>query len=648
MNKTTEKTKKKTVTKTAASKTTKTPKKASSESSGLIDKSSKILVLVESPNKCATIQKILQDGGYKNAKVMASVGHFVEIKDGGGYKNTGIYPTKDFKINFVVSPGKKEVFKKMQEAVAKADYVYICSDEDREGEAIGGHMKDFLKIPSKKCGRATFHEITAPAVLAALASPRELDQDLIGAAHARQALDKIMGYALSPIARTRINCRSVGRCQSAGLKLVVEREKEIRAFVPEKYFELFLLFKKKATEFRAKYCGTTKKEIRKLPSLEECEKIKKACAGKPYFVDTITCKQQNDFPKPPFTTSTFQQEANRVYGMSIDAAMSCAQRLFEGIEISGSHVALITYIRTDDCSMSPDFAVKLGDFVKNSYGKKYYAEVKKPAKTSETAQEAHECLRIINLDMPPETLSKYISDKNLLKIYKLIWERTIMSSMAPAIISDTQYDIHNGDHVFVMHSREVIFDGYRRVHVDAEDEITKDDLIKETFIEGEVLKETQLVAEAKETTPPKRFTEATFVKELDKRGIGRPSTFATIIKTILAKDRGYCVLQGKEISPTEKGIELSEFLDKSFPDLFDLKYTSRLEADLDEIATGKIKEVDFLKTFYDGIEEKIKKIEPEEAKVCPNCGAIMVKRHSAYGYFWGCSGYPKCKTIVKF
>ena len=248
MNKATEKSKKKTTIKSAPAKATKTVKKSSSEPSGVVDKSSKILVLVESPNKCATIQKILQDGGYKNAKVMASVGHFVEIKDGGGYKNTGIYPTKDFKINYIVSPGKKEVFKKMQEAVAKADYVYICSDEDREGEAIGGHMKDFLKIPSKKCGRATFHEITAPAVLAALASPRELDQDLIGAAHARQALDKMMGYALSPIARTRINCRSVGRCQSAGLKLVVEREKEIRAFVPEKYFELFLLFKKKQEE----------------------------------------------------------------------------------------------------------------------------------------------------------------------------------------------------------------------------------------------------------------------------------------------------------------------------------------------------------------------------------------------------------------
>lgn len=651
MKKTTETPKKRT-TKTTTKKPAAAPKTSTAKTTkkvaqGVVDKSANILVLVESPNKCATIQKILKDGGYKNAKVIASVGHFAVIKDGGGYKNTGIYPLKDFKINYEVDPKKREVFQKMQDAVAKSDYVYICSDEDREGEAIGGHMKDFLKIPAKKCGRATFHEITPSAVLAALESPRDLDQDLIGAAHARQALDKMMGYALSPIARNEVNCRSVGRCQSAGLKLVVEREKEIQAFVPEKYFDLYLHFKKKSTEFKAKYVGTTSKEVKRIASLKECEDIKKNCAGKPYYIDTITCKQQKESPKPPFTTSTFQQEANRVYGMSIDSAMSCAQSLFEGIEIAGEHVALITYIRTDDCSMAPEFALKLGDYVKANFGNKYYAAVKKPTKISETAQEAHECLRVINLDMPPEKLQKYISNKNLVKVYKLIWERTIMSSMAPAIISDTAYNIRNGENLFVMHSREVVFDGYRKVHVDTDEEIAKDELIKETFAEGEVLKNTSLQEEAKETQPPKRFTEASFVKELDKRGIGRPSTFATIIKTILAENRGYCALNNKEIVPTEKGIQLTEFLDKTFPDLFDLQYTSKLENGLDEIASGKVTSVDFLQRFYNGMEAQIQKIDHTE-KICPNCGALMAKRKSKFGWFWGCTAYPKCKTAIKF
>lgn len=639
---------KKTTKKTVSPvKTTTTKKKTTTttSSSKLFDKETNILVLVESPNKTATIKKILQDGGYKNAKVVASVGHFVELKDGCGYKRTGVYPSDHFRMVFEIMPDKKDVFEKMKKAVEAADLVFICSDEDREGEAIGGHMKNFLKIPAKKCRRATFHEITPTAVLGALETPRDLDEDLINAAHTRQALDKMVGYALSPVAKAEVNCKSVGRCQSAGLKLIVEREKEIENFKVEKYFDLFLHFWKKETEFKAKYVGTATKEIKRLPDKAACDSIKKQCAGKPYYIDTIAQKEQKESPKPPFTTSTFQQEANHAYGMSIDSAMMCAQKLFEGIQIKGEHIALITYIRTDDCSMAPEFAAKLGDYVKTQYGTKYYAPIKKPSKTAETAQEAHECLRIIDLNMTPEKLSTYITEKNLLKVYKLIWERTIMSSMAPAIIGDTQYNIKNGDNLFVMHSREVIFDGYRRVHVDSEDEIKADEVVKETFEEAEVLKKTTLVEEAKETQPPKRYSEASFIKELDKRGIGRPSTFATIIKTLLSESRGYCVLSEKLIHPTAKGRKLSEFLDEKFPDLFNLHYTSELEDDLDKIARGQLGQEDFLRDFYNNLEGLIKKIDSEE-RVCPQCGSLMVKRHSKFGAFWGCSAYPKCKYIA--
>ena len=272
------KTTKKTISPVKKTTTTKKKTTATTSSSKLFGKETNILVLVESPNKTATIKKILQDGGYKNAKVVASVGHFVELKDGCGYKRTGVYPGDHFRMAFEVMPDKKDVFEKMKKAVEAADLVFICSDEDREGEAIGGHMKNFLKIPAKKCRRATFHEITPAAVLGALEAPRDLDEDLISAAHTRQALDKMVGYALSPVAKAEVNCKSVGRCQSAGLKLIVEREKEIETFKAEKYFDLFLHFWKKETEFKAKYVGTAIKEVKRLPDKAACDEVKKQCA----------------------------------------------------------------------------------------------------------------------------------------------------------------------------------------------------------------------------------------------------------------------------------------------------------------------------------------------------------------------------------
>lgn len=604
----------------------------------MINKETKILVLVESPNKCSTITKILKDGGYKNAKVMASAGHITEIKDGGKYWNTGIEPADNFKTNYVIMSSKKEIVEKLKKAVKEAEKIFICSDPDREGEAIAWHLKTQLKIPESKYSRATFHEVTKTAVLAAFENTRKIDNDLVDAAKARAIVDKIVGYRLTPIARERIQARSVGRCQSAGLKLVVEREEEISNFKPEKYFDLYLNFTKNKQDFRAKYTGTIKKEVKRIPDLATCKEIKRSCAGKPYYVGAIERKEITESPKPPFTTSTFQQEANKVYGMSIDVAMSCAQKLFEGISIGGDHIALITYIRTDDSSMSPEFAENLAKFVQNHYGKKYYAPVKKASKTNENTQEAHECLRVINLNMSPADLASHITDKNLLKIYKLIWERTVMSSMAPAIIGDTQYNIRNGENLFVMHSREVVFDGYRRIRVDEEEEISDDEVVKESFIQDEVLQHTSLKEEAKETQPPKRYTEASFIKELDKRGIGRPSTFATIVQTILAENRGYCKLESKLIVPTQKGIELSHFLDKSFPDIINLHYTCELEDDLDKIATGKMKQLDFLNGFYQNVEASAKKVTPA-AKVCPKCGKPLVKRKSKYGFFWGCSGW---------
>ena len=602
-----------------------------------------ILILVESPNKVASIKSLLKGTEYDGAVVKASVGHITEIRDNkSSYKNTGIHPQEKFKTDFAISPDKKKVAAELTAAVAKADIVYLCSDPDREGEAISWALKKFLKIPDSKYKRATFHEITKTTILNGLNNPRKIDENLVDAAHARAILDKLVGYSLSPVAREHVNCRSVGRCQSPGLKLIVEREKEINNFIPEKYYDLYLHFEKNKTAFKAKYFGTTNKEIKKIKTLDEIEKIKNSCSGD-YIIDKIESKDIKDSPKPPFTTSTFQQEANKKLGLSVEVATKCAQKLFEGISIMGEHVGLITYIRTDDSSMSPEFAETLGHFVKDNYGNQYYAPVKQ-GKGAEVGQCGHECLRVTNLSMTPDELNSYITDKNLLRVYKLIWLRTVQSSMAPAIIGDTQYNIINNNQVFTIHSKEVKFDGYRKVLMDEENEISDDEIVKETFKKGEKLEKTVLKEEEKATTPPKRYTEASFLKELDKKGIGRPSTFPTIIKTLLDNNRGYCSIESKLIHPTDKGMALSAFLDNSFSDIINLEYTSNLESNLDKIAQGELNYLDFLNDFFVNLENSIKKVGGIE-RICPECGGQLVKRKGKYGYFLGCQNYPNCRHI---
>lgn len=615
-----------------------------------IKKTDKVLCIVESPNKKVTISSIFKSAGFTNVTVMASVGHITEIKDDTkSYWNTGVFPDEDFKINFTVAPDKKEVVAKLQEAVKKADIIILATDPDREGECISWHLKQQLKIPAGKYQRITFHEITKTAILAALSSPRKIDDNLVDAAKARSVIDKMIGYRVSPIARTAVGAKSVGRCQSAGLKLIADRENEIRDFVPETYFDLYLLFEKDKQKFRAKYTGTIKKPIKRITDKAFYDSVIADCSKGPFSIGSVGHKELKDYPKPPFTTSTFQQEANRLFGMSIDTAMSCAQKLFEGINVGGEHIGLITYIRTDDPTMSPEFVVVLQKYIKEKYSAKYLGSVKEGAK-SEAAQAGHECLRVIDPEMTPDRLKDYVTDKNLLKVYRLIWNRTVACSMTPAIIRDTQYSIYNGDHVFVMHSKELLFDGYRAIYSDPEDAIDEEEIVRATFAVGEKLSKTNLSVEEKSTTPPKRYTQATFVKELEKQGIGRPSTFATITKTILSEDRGYCTTEGKTIVPTEKGMALSAFLDDKFDNIINVHYTSDMEKGLDSIAQGDTKFLDFLGSFYDNLEKTVSESGVSAARldiVCPLCGAPMKARKGPYGMFWGCTKYPACVGIRK-
>jgi len=605
-------------------------------------KSKKILVIVESPNKCAHIRDYLKKAGY-NVNVVASVGHIMHLANGGTYCNSGVDPNKDFDLNLQVSEDKYQVVQKLKDAVKAADLVYLMTDPDREGYVISWSLVKFLKLPKTKYRRAVTHEITPKAVVHAIENPIPMDDNLVDAGLARMTLDKMIGFRLSPIAKTYVGAKSVGRVQSVGLKLVVDREKEIQAFVPETYFDIYLSFTKNKTDFKAKYVGNdTIGAIDHLKTQAEVDKVIKTCKGK-YTIEDIQQKVKEEAPKPPFCTATFQQEASSKLNLKVKDAMAVAQKLFEG--------GFITYMRTDDTEFAPEFIPALQSYIESTYGKKSWTKPR-VGKKQENAQEGHECLRITDPSVTPDIYNKM--DANLLnqKVYKLIWQRTIAAALPNAKISETAYLIDNTGEKFLLVSNEVTQMGYREVYSykDEDDGI----VVKETFKKGEELKNCELTDVKKETKPKPRYTEATLIKELQKRGLGRPSTYATIVETVLSDTRGYAELENKAIVPTERGMQLASFLDRAFSNVINLDYTSNMEKDLDLIASGKKKKLDFLKDFYNNLEDTIKsnkeiQADPAqaEAKVCPKCGAPMAIRRSRFGkLFYGCTNYPKCNGII--
>lgn len=610
----------------------------------------KVLLIVESPTKVKTLKEFLPS----NYTIMASFGHISEIKNGGDYFNTGIDPLNKFKTNYSISQDKKEVVEKLKTQVSRVDRIIIASDPDREGEAIAWSLKKFLGLNKDSYERATFHEITKNAVLKALQNPRKIDENLVTAAQTRQKLDKLLGYRLSPLANKQVHAKSVGRCQSAALKLIVQREEEIQAFNSEIYYELFLYFNKDNRVFKAKFVGDSEKDWKKVTSLEDATRIVNECNG-PFIIKSIETKEKLTYSKPPFITATMQQEVASKLKISTDKAQSYAQKLFEGIEVNGKHIALITYIRTDSTDYAPEFIPLLENHVKSTYGQSYFAPLRK-FKKDENAQDGHEAIRPVDLGMTPELLSKYVSDSKLLKVYDIIYKRTIATMMKPQVISETTYTIQDisGGYRFEFVSKELIFDGFRKVYGYLDD---KDDeeLVRVTFTQDERINVTGLDTQEKHTNPPSRYAESKFPVVLKDEGIGRPSTYTTISKTLI--DRGYCIMdKDGDLVPTDLGIELSKFLDKSFPDLISVTYTSELEKDLDLIANGKLDDVEFLTSFYDKMEDLISKVQKPKSKVewsttkCPECGATMIVRTNKEKgtKFLGCSRYPKCKCIVSY
>jgi DNA topoisomerase I len=601
----------------------------------MAEKKERILLIVESPTKAKHVKEFLP----ANYIVMASQGHITRLADTGDY-NIGIDFKNNFKPTYEITEEKKDIVKKLKEQVKAADLVILASDPDREGEAISYHLKTELKIPENKYKRITYQEVTKAAVLKALENPRKIDLDLVAAAISRECADKCIGYRLSRIARDHVGARSVGRCQSAGLKLITDREKEIQAFDSKIYYDLYLHFNKNSSEFKAKYIGTDKEEVKSFDSLDAIKPIAAECKKGTYSILSIEHKDSKESPKPPFITTTFQQEVARRLGLSVKTAMDCAQKLFEN--------GYITYHRTDLPMFDPAFNPILTEFVSNMFGKSMVAAVK-VGKKDDKAQAGHEALRVTDLQNTPTKMQPILNNDLLWKVYTIVWQRTVAAAMKPAIIANTIYTIENGKHRFSMTSKELKEEGYRKVYsYGADDDKSEDDqLVKETFTKGETLQNTSLEAIEKQTTPPARFTEASFVAELTKKGIGRPSTYATILSTILDEKRGYCKLDNKKLVPTDLAMRLSDFLEKSFGDVINIKYTAELESQLDSIAKGEKNQIEFMEDFYGKLEESIKKVDPAagQTKICPECGSPMKIRKGKYGSFWGCSAYPKCKHM---
>ena len=608
-----------------------------------------ILIIVESPNKVKTISGILKQAGYPKATVVASVGHIMTLEDGGPAYNSGIYPDKQFYMNLAVASGKKKVVSDITARASKADKIFIMTDGDREGEIIAWSLKKFCKLPDDKCYRAIAHEITPKAIINALENPSVLNDNLVAAGLSRMMIDKLIGYGLSPLGKKYIGAKSIGRCQSVGLKLISDREAEINEFIPELYFNLYLNFIKNDKQFKAKYSGYNEEQIDKLTKQVDVDAIINDCKNTPYTIEDCTTINHTESPKPPFCTATFQQEAATKLNLRVKDAMSYAQKLFEGVNINGNHIGLITYMRTDSTELAEEFIPELANFIKMTYGADKYNKPRK-GKQKSTDQNGHEALRVVDVTMTPEKLAGYINNPLILKVYKLIWQRTVAAAMPNAIIEETIYTINNNGHKFKLSSKTIRSPGYRLVY--AADEASEP-TNTETFSIGETLNDTKLEAVKKFTQPKPRYSEASLVKELQQREIGRPSTYALIVETILNINRGYAKLEEKCIVPTDRGIQLAKYCDRAFPNLINLNYTKEMELGLDKIATGKILWLDYMDAFYKNLKATIENTQEtgmdvsNVKKKCPKCGEPMVVRRSKFGkLFYGCSTYPKCTGIT--
>jgi len=597
----------------------------------------KNLVIVESPSKSKTIEKYLG----KDFHVVSSKGHIRDLATTGKY-GLGVDVDNDFKPTYVPIEGKQKMISALKKDVKEASRVYLATDPDREGEAISWHLKDALGIKDSDYDRVLFHEITKDKVIEAFKEPRKIDYNLVKSQETRRILDRIIGFRLSKLMQSKTGGKSAGRVQSVALKLIVDREREINAFKKEEYWTIDAIFK----DFESSLFAYKNKDI-KVKNEEEADKILSSLTDK-FTVSSITKKEKAKKAKPPYITSTLQQEASTKLNFPAKKTMSIAQKLYEGIDIGTETTGLITYMRTDSIRLSDTYIKDAYKYINDNFGKEYIGYVKKIKKT-ENVQDAHEAIRPTSVFRTPNDMKQYLTNDEF-KLYELIYYRTLASLMADAKVNSTVMILDNNNYNFKATGQTLIYDGYLKVYKKFE---KSEDKILPVLNENDTVTTDKIEKEQHFTEPPARYTEAKLIKEMEELGIGRPSTYATVIDTI--KTRGYVTLDDKKFVPTEIGIETTDKLQEFFSDIINVEYTANMETDLDKIADAKEDNIKVLHAFYDSFEPLVKKAFGEMEKKspeatgesCPLCGSPLVLRKGKYGTFTACSNYPECKYIKK-
>lgn len=603
------------------------------------------LIIVESPAKANTIKKFL--GG--STKVVASMGHIRNLPK----SKLGVDVNNDFEPEYINIRGKGDLIKTLKKDAKEAKKVYLATDPDREGEAIAWHLAYVLGIPEDAVCRVTFNEITKGAVQEGIKNPRKIDLNLVNAQQARRVLDRIVGYKMSPVLWKKVKRGlSAGRVQSVAVKLIADREDEIEKFVPEEYWNIFATLQSKKTKksFEAKFYGKNSQKV-ELRNKKEVDKILKDIKDEKFIVDNINKAEKRRVAAPPFTTSTLQQEASKKLGFTLKKTMSIAQSLYEGVDVIGhGSVGLITYMRTDSTRISEVARAAAKEQIQTKFGNEYYEN--RYYKTSKDAQDAHEAIRPTYVELDPDEVKEALT-KDQFKLYQLIYNRFLASQMSAAVYDTVAVDIHAGEYNFKASGQTLKFKGFMKLYVESKDdeEEEKDTQISD-LKEKEELKNEKIDTKQSFTEPPQRYTEASLVKALEEKDIGRPSTYSPIITTIL--ERRYIEKDKKQLVPTELGRIVNSLLIENFSDVINVDFTAKIENEFDEVAEGKEEWKRIIRDFYKPFEKTIAKVEEklEHVKLedevsdvpCEKCGRLMVYKFGRYGKFLACPGYPECKN----
>jgi len=599
----------------------------------------KNLVIVESPSKSRTIEKYLGN----DYKVLSSKGHIRDLATKGKY-GLGVDIDNHFAPTYELIKGKKKMVSELKKEVKAADMVYLATDPDREGEAISWHLKDELKIKDSDYERVVFNEITKDTVIKAFSKARKIDDDLVHSQETRRILDRIIGFRLSKLMQAKTGGKSAGRVQSVALKLIVDREREIQNFIKEEYWTIVAKF----NDFDASLEKYKDDKVELHNEIEADDVLNKL--GNVFKIESVDKKDKKRSSKPPFITSTLEQEASIKLNFTSKKTMSLAQKLYEGIDLEDETVGLITYMRTDSIRLSDEYVKSAYKYIETKYGKEYLGIVKKSKKT-ENVQDAHEAIRPTSVNRTPESVKKFLTSDEF-KLYSMIYKRALASLMKDAKSEQTTVILDNNNYKFKTTGSVIKFDGYLKVYGDYED--SEDAIIPplDTY-KSNVLVSNEIDKEQHFTKPKPRYTEAKLIKEMEELGIGRPSTYSKTMETIV--ERGYVKVEEKKFVPTEIGIETTDKLQEFFSDLINVKYTAKMEDDLDKIADGDLVWYNLLDKFYkefepmvkDAFDNMEKKKEEETGEMCPLCGNPLVVRSGKYGKFVACSNYPNCKYVKK-